>query len=97
MLGPKEPNLYKDLSQGTVTKGIQIKIFSPPFFLKFFFENLDLDPDGDPDAQSGSGFGQIRIRIAHLDHHLDPDPDFPQKFFKNFFFLKFLLFLMSLL
>ena len=37
MFGPKEPNLYKDLSQGTVTKGI--------------FENLDLDPDGDPDAQ----------------------------------------------
>ena len=35
MLGPKEPNLYKDLSQGTVTKGIQIKIFSPPNF--FFF------------------------------------------------------------
>ena len=34
MLGPKEPNLYKDLSQGTVTKGIQIKIF---FFLNFYF------------------------------------------------------------
>ena len=41
MLGPKEPNLYKNLSQGTVTKGIQIKIF--------FFENLDLDPDAHPD------------------------------------------------
>ena len=59
MLGPKEPNLYKDLSQGTVTKGIQIKIFSQKKNLKknFFFENLDLDPDGDPDVQSRSGFG----------------------------------------
>ena len=38
MLGPKEPNLYKDLSQGTVTKGIQIKIFSKKnFFLNFYF------------------------------------------------------------
>ena len=37
MLGPKEPNLYKDLSQGTVTKGIQIKIFSPKKNLKKFF------------------------------------------------------------
>ena len=52
MLGPKEPNLYKDLSQGTVTKGIQIKIFPP----KFFWENLDLDPDGYPDAQPRSRF-----------------------------------------
>ena len=34
MLGPKEPNLYKDLSQGTVTKGIQIKIFSQKKILK---------------------------------------------------------------
>ena len=44
MLGPKEPNLYKDLSQGTVTKGIQIKFFSQKkikqkffFYLNFFF------------------------------------------------------------
>ena len=25
------------------------------------------------------------VQIVHLDHHLDPDPDFP----KNFFFLNF--------
>ena len=37
MLGPKEPNLYKELSQGTVTKGIQIKNFSPKKILKIFF------------------------------------------------------------
>ena len=38
MLGPKEPNLYKDLSQGTVTKGIQIQIFKNNFFfLNFYF------------------------------------------------------------
>ena len=58
MLGPKEPNLYKDLSQGTVTKGIQIKIFFPKkiwenFFLKIWIWiqmcNLDLDL-----AESGS-------------------------------------------
>ena len=40
MLGPKEPNLYKDLSQGTVTKGIQIKIFSPKKLNKNFFFNF---------------------------------------------------------
>ena len=48
MLGPKEPNLYKNLSQGTVTKGIQIKIF--------FFENLDLDPDAHPDPDFQKNF-----------------------------------------
>ena len=47
MLGPKEPNLYKDLSQGTVTKGIQIKIFSQEKNF-VFFENLDLDNHLDP-------------------------------------------------
>ena len=92
MLGPKEPNLYKNLSQGTVTKGIQIKIFFQKKKLEenFFFENLDLDPDDDPDAQPRSGLGQIQVWIAHLDHHLDPYLQ------KNFFF-EFLLFLMSLL
>ena len=79
MLGPKEPNLYKDLSQGTVTKGIQIKIFSPKKILKkkFFFENLDLDPDG----ESGSRLCiwiTIWIQIQIF-----------KKNSKNFFFLIF--------
>ena len=94
MLGSKEPNLYKDLSQGTVTKGIWIKIFFQKKILKnFFFENLDLDPDPHPYVQCGSRFGLIQIQIAYLDHHLDPDPDFQKK--KIFF--EFLLFLTSLL
>ena len=79
MLGPKEPNLYKDLSQDTVTKGIQIKIFSQKqilkkkffFFLKIWIQmhNLDLDS-----AESGSGL-HIWIQI--------------QIFEKKFFFLIF--------
>ena len=68
-LQPKEPNLYKDLSQGTVTKGIQIKIFfKKKIFEKFFFfENgsrsrctsrcaiqIQIQPNLDPDCTSGS-------------------------------------------
>ena len=79
MLGPREPNLYKDLSQGTVTKGIQIKIFFPQKkFLKknlFFFENLDLDPDAHPDVKSGSGSSSgSRSRFSK------------KNFFLNFYF-----------
>ena len=82
MLEPKEPNLYKDLSQGTVTKGIQIKIFSPKKNLKkfFFFENLDLDPDGDLDsAESRSGLC-IWIQIQIL------KTKFQKIIFFNFYF-----------
>ena len=48
---------------------------------------MDLDPDAHPDVQSRSRFGWIWIQIAHLDHHLDPDPDFQKnKFFRIFTF-----------
>ena len=33
--------------------------------------------------------GWIWIQIVHLDHHLDPDPDFQKKISKNFFVLIF--------
>ena len=51
MLGPKEPNLYKDREQWQ--KESRSKFFPPKkFWIFFFFENLDLDPD----VQSRSGF-----------------------------------------
>ena len=70
MLGPKEPNLYKDLSQGTVTKGIQIKIFSQKKILKkiFFFENLDLDPD--PNFQKKIFIFNVYFSLCHYYENL---------------------------
>ena len=70
MLGPKEPNLYKDLSQGTVTKGIQIKIFSPP---KFFFEIFFLKI-------------WIWIQMVIQMRNPDPDSAESRSSKKNFFF-----------
>ena len=70
MLGPKEPNLYKDLSQGTVTKGIQIKIFFPK---KIFFENFFLKiwiwiqmviQMRNPDPDSAESRSRLRIWIT---------------------------------
>ena len=74
MLGPKEPNLYKDLSQGTVTKGIQIKIFSQKKnFEKNFFLKIWI-------------WIQMVIQMCNP----DPDStDFQKNISKKFFFLNF--------
>ena len=71
MLGPKEPNLYKDLSQGTVTKGIQIKIVFKK--KKFCAIRIQIWPNPDPDCASGSS-SRSRSRFSK------------KIFFLNFYF-----------